>query len=263
MNYMLNGGLGNQLFQLCHIEKLNFNEKDTYSVAFLGFQNIKLSKITKEILCFFNVNEKKDDKFIFLKYYVFKVMHKFGFKNFLFLATDVLNRKSDNEIFCSYFQWLSFNEILSLNSIIVDFFNFDLYEDRCFLHIRGGDYFLPKNAKIYSKLPISYYQKSIEHMISNYNVKKIIIFTNDRSYSQSIIDQLKFQDIEFIFSNNNTAEKDFIDMSKFKNGIISNSTFSFWSVMINNYKRKNVIAPSQWYEKWEYPKFINKEWIKK
>lgn len=261
---MLNGGLGNQLFQLCHIEKLGFKNKDTYSTFFLDMQNIKLSKITKEITVFLGIKENKNNSFIFsyFQYYLFKFMHKFDFKKISIFSTDILKTTSGNEIFCSYYQWINFNDILVSHSKVVNFFNYDLKEDACFMHIRGGDYFLPKNVKVYSKLTISYYQKSIDYMVQNFDIKKIVIFTNDFEYSKSIVKSLSCDELEIVFSQNETAEMDFVDMSMFKYGIISNSTFSFWSIMINNYEKKKVIAPNQWYKKMEYPKFINEEWIK-
>jgi len=38
-------------------------------------------------------------------------------------------------------------------------------------------------------------------------------------------------------------------MSTFKNNIIANSTFSWWSAWINKNKSKKVLYPQQWFSK--------------
>ncbi|EHC0071351.1 alpha-1,2-fucosyltransferase [Escherichia coli] len=51
-------------------------------------------------------------------------------------------------------------------------------------------------------------------------------------------------------------------MSKCKNNIISNSSFSWWAAWLNENKNKTVIAPSKWFKKDIKHDIIPESWVK-
>jgi hypothetical protein len=58
------------------------------------------------------------------------------------------------------------------------------------------------------------------------------------------------------------VELDMLLMSKCKNNIISNSSFSWWAAWLNENKNKTVIAPSKWFKKDIKHDIIPESWVK-
>lgn len=261
MKYFFDGGLGNQLFQIAHLLKLgnrNF-ENIEYSTQFLRNRGLLLSPITKRILENFQIKEVAVSHQRYI-HFVFRSMDKFGFKNLFCFHTDVGKIYNDKTIFVSsYFQHIDFEELKRYNPFIL-FPAKNIHQDKCFIHIRGGDYLTNKNQKIYCKLRSEYYLKAIHLMIDKYEIKKFKIFTNDIELSSEILEDLNLDKVSIDFSENKSGEDDFLEMAEYRYGILSNSTFSFWAALSNDIDNKKIIAPREWYVNMEYPKFINKEW---
>lgn len=105
------------------------------------------------------------------------------------------------------------------------------------IHIRRGDYLNLNDYHIVQD--INYYMSSIK-LLSDSDI--FIVFSDDINWCK---ENLNFDN--FIFIEN---EKDYIElylMSKCKNNIISNSSFSWWGAWLNENKNKKVIAPKKWF----------------
>ena len=126
------------------------------------------------------------------------------------------------------------------------------------VHIRRGDYLSPTLSQYHHAQDISYYEKAMSHFSSDC---KFIFFSDDIEWCKE-----NFVKDNYFFIE---GESDYIDlylMSKMKNNIIANSTFSWWGAWLNSNKNKKVIMPTKWYgpkniEKEDHDMYVE-EWIK-
>lgn len=135
-----------------------------------------------------------------------------------------------------------YSELLSLNSTSI--------------HVRRGDYLNLNDYHIVQD--INYYIDSI-NMLS-FDTELFVVFSDDIDWCK---EKLNFKNIIFIEN-----EKDYIElylMSKCKNNIICNSSFSWWGAWLNENKNKKVIAPKKWFGlkiNEDDSDIIPKNWIK-
>jgi hypothetical protein len=111
-------------------------------------------------------------------------------------------------------------------------------DNTCSIHIRRGDYLkLPNHHPV---CDIDYYVEAMKKMG---NDKYYIIFSDDISWCKENLSFLNNK----IFIEGNTDFQDLYLMSKCKNNIIANSSFSWWGAWLNTNKDKIVIAPKKWF----------------
>lgn len=115
--------------------------------------------------------------------------------------------------------------------------------DYLFIHIRGGDYSTPHALKVHGMLDRNYYDNAI-----NIFAKDTIIhvYTNDIKYAN---DTLAGHELKFVSSKNFIYPdiRDMYLMSRYQNGIIANSTFSYWSAYLGDVKNKKIVCPKNWF----------------
>lgn len=106
--------------------------------------------------------------------------------------------------------------------------------DGCAIHIRRGDYL--KHPDYHHNLELDYYFIAMQQM----KAKKYVIFSDDPEWCKKVF---KGNDFEIYLSKSpyNTLR----DMSRFKQIIIANSTFSWWVAYLSDATR--IIAPSKWF----------------
>lgn len=110
--------------------------------------------------------------------------------------------------------------------------------DTCSIHVRRGDYLSLQN--FHPIQSIEYYKNSIE-MIGN--KKHFLIFSDDINWC---IENFEFLENKTYITGNLDYE-DLYLMSKCKNNIIANSTFSWWGAWLNENENKQVTIPSNWF----------------
>ena len=124
--------------------------------------------------------------------------------------------------------------------------------DAISLHVRRGDYL--KTPGYHPVCPMDYYVKALEIMPK----VKIIVFSDDISWCKN-----NFVGDRFSFSENRTNNQDLEYMSKCKNHIIANSSFSWWGAWLGNYNGITV-APKTWFgpePNLDTKDIIPEEWI--
>jgi len=216
----LQGGLGNQMFQISNV----ISESRKYGMeykfmpqAYTPMQAFQPSKYANNIFRNIDLSMTEDEyaNSLVLNGYFQSVEY---FKEVESDIKKIFSPSSDffNKIYQSYPD-LSCNGTLSI-------------------HIRRGDYLTISD--ILPVVDISYINKAIE-IIGDYS--KVFVFSDDKNWAKEN------------FNNNNfTVVEDLEDyeelwmMSLCMNNIISNSTFSWWGSFLNRNVSKKVIAPSLW-----------------
>ena len=286
---ILNGGLGNQLFQLSLA--LHLKQKYSKKILFYDFRNeykvvhpTSISKILDNRIDFLQKNEipKLIRITIFSKYFIklnnwfFKQFNKKLFPLFLIdhplkniNLTNNLISSSNLSIFIG--TWHStinsydkkiFSSLNISKNILISNTKKRLCESEFIsLHIRRGDYISEKKALNYhGSLSEKYYLKSINFIRSNYQNLPVFIFTDDPKWVRKNFKPLITNSI-LISSSKQSAEVDFLLMTKAKYFIISNSTFSWWAAFISSKKSKLIIVPKQWFKNAEInSNLIYKDW---
>lgn len=130
-----------------------------------------------------------------------------------------------------------------------------LSKNTCSINVRHGDYLrYPNHHPICS---VGYYEDAIKH----FNDTTFLIFSDNINWCKSI-----FTEGNFIFIE---GEEDYIDLyliSMCKNNIIANSSFSWWGSWLNRNENKKIIAPLRWfgsaYNSWKMDDMYTDKMIK-
>lgn len=165
--------------------------------------------------------------------------------NYCYTATHLL---SSNRITFWYGGWHNYRYFNYIDSKLRDVFRFpeqklNVYSSELLsliqkthsvgIHIRRGDYLQGENRKLYGDIcTISYYKQSIEYIKKLVSKPRFFIFSNDAEWVQNNLDISSA-----VYVNDNTGSDSWMDMflmSKCKNLIIANSTFSWWGAYLSN-----------------------------
>ena len=114
------------------------------------------------------------------------------------------------------------------------------------IHVRKNDYINKNNSNIYSNIKLDYYKKAISLIEKKRGISKIYVFTDDILWVKK---NLHINNIVLINDYNLTTVEEFEIMKKYKNIIISNSTFSLWAALLNENNDNLIIAPENWFIK--------------
>lgn len=233
----LMGGLGNYLFQI----------STSYSLSL---------KYKKKLLCDISDTISPHKSY---SEYTSNIFRKINFTNSIgnftpfseksFKYSPIPNIEGNIKLF-GYFQ--SEKYFLNYRKEILELFEIDkiteekinkkygdiLSLDTCSIHIRRGDYL--HLQQYHTVQTMEYYNKAIEKIGFD---KKFLIFSDDIEWC---IDNFIFLKNKTFISNNLDYE-DLYLMSKCKNNIIANSTFSWWGAWMNKNTEKIVIAPKKWF----------------
>lgn len=258
----LKGGLGNQLFQLAagiyFAEMQGTNEIYLYTGSLSQFRTKRffgLMPFTSSLVLNVHIIERKT---LFYNEYVLKLASFFFRKNIVNEENFFLNRASGTIIINGYFQRSefipfhiiakikeSFKAYIDSNSFftevhkkMISLNGIRLMDDSLGVHIRGTDFL--NNGLYCNTNPYETFKRA------KFNEDdKIFVFTDDKEYAKRKLRDFK---CELIFLSEYIDEEiiEFYIMSKFKNFIIANSTFSLSAIIIGMEEYKCIWAPSKW-----------------
>jgi hypothetical protein len=135
----------------------------------------------------------------------------------------------------------------------------NILKNSCSIHIRRGDYIGQTSHHPIQSLEY-YYQGIKEIYGDNVNDVNFLIFSDDIEWCKK---NITLPNIHFIENNINII--DMMLMSKCKNNIIANSSFSWWGAWLNKNVDKKVIAPKKWFGEslrhYNTDDIIPKKWV--
>lgn len=109
------------------------------------------------------------------------------------------------------------------------------------IHIRVGDYTKRKNKYLYV-CNEQYYSNAMKYIYERVENPRIFIFTDNKDIAKDMVDLCE----KAVYIEGTKDYEDLILISKCKNFIISNSTFSWWGAYLSDNKEKIITVPNKW-----------------
>lgn len=260
---IIQGGLGNQLFQIASVleyasthkktavfKNIDFlynhfnHERRTYwSTLFGGKLNV-LSSEEFDKISFTPIYERENNVFRVLPYIGGNVMLYGYFQSYKYISQNTKEKMIDlvhsNEEYVA--------EAKEIYDDIKRSFNIDDDDDMISMHIRRGDYILCE--KYHRNVSNDgYYEKAYDLSCSMSNKQRcVIVFSDDINWCK---ENIKYDRVFFVDISQGRYRSyvsiEFILMSLFKNNIIANSTFSWFASFVGGDDGKIVFVPRQWF----------------
>lgn len=238
----LQGGLGNQMFQIAAATSLAIDNND---IACFDLSKHKIglqgkNAITYQDNIFRNVINKPIDSFVIYQEKRFN-FNKINYINGINLFGYFQSEKYFNENKEYIIDMFSPKKELSNKySEKINTFN-KSNKETVSLHVRRGDYLLFKD--IHPFIGLNYIQSAL----SLFNDCLILVFSDDILWCKENI-KSKNNEIVFLDDTNNDYDDIYL-MSSCDNHILSNSSFSWWGSYLNKNKNKKIVAPKNWFGK--------------
>ena len=247
---IIQGGLGNQLFQIFALMGYCIENKCNYIFP----KNMQIwdkyrHPYWDSFLCELNKNVKPNKLIdLFIEY----IEPNYHYNELpIFTGHTKLNGYFQSELyFNTHFEKIS--NILSIRekqSNIKD--KYIHYENTISLHFRMGDFVNPHHHPIMSD---SYYVNSLNHLIKKTNREEWNVYYACEKEDDNVVlirinnIKEKLKHLTFIKIPNELEDwEQMLLMSCCSHNIIANSSFSWWSAYLNNNKEKIVCTPSVWF----------------
>lgn len=270
----LQGRLGNQLF--IYFAAKYFDERYHKKIIFVSNHSTRLHELGIED----DYQELIMPKNLFraAAFVLFIISEMKFFARYIHFSKDIgyenlINAQIDKIKFISgYFQTFHYAdqsnfaqiEIQQVRLFLQKNFGYDtsfISEKALAIHLRRGDYLLPKNS-YFGVISDSYYLRSIREMLNLYDITEVYIFS-DSPISQNLQNKIKksFPHLKLTDTSNlNSDIQTLALLTCFTYHIISNSTYSWWGAYLSAANKK-VIAPKEWFKDRPAPyKLIPPSW---
>ncbi|MEK7564205.1 MAG: alpha-1,2-fucosyltransferase [Patescibacteria group bacterium] len=275
----LKGGLGNQMFQYALGRVLSLRHNTALGLD-TSFYKLDLIPKRRYDLDLFNITGKVLSKnnipFLYRISQKFRLVDKFipnkGKEKFFHFDPNIFSLGSSLYL-DGYWQSPKYFEgfedaireeftfknplPLKINNLATDIENIN---SLC-IHVRRGDYVGNANHDVFS---MEYYKKGVDYINQQTKIDKIFVFSDDIEWCKN---NLIFEMPVFFVGNEYAGLKDeghMYLMSRCKNFIIANSSFSWWAAWLSVSKNKTVVCPKNWFKDASIntDDLIPKEWIR-
>jgi hypothetical protein len=122
--------------------------------------------------------------------------------------------------------------------------------DSVFIHVRRTDYLLPMNSWM-GIMPMSYYAQAANYLQSRCFNAKFFVFSDDPEWCrQNFPPSFRIVDHNKAGTSGNgpgQEHEDLLLMSLCCHAIIANSSFGWWGAWLGDFLGKIVVAPNQWF----------------
>lgn len=249
---VINGGLGNQLFQYAIARKIGHykNEKvalvnENRSEFPYLLNKFKLDGIEASQVCSHNNSER------FIETLPAKIIPELCSNNFhketkhTFLQgywQAPIYFESIRDILISEIEPKESSCIQTVEGLLTD-------EETCAIHIRRNDRVNVNIKKIYGLCTEKYYLEGIDKLELSLGrgIHKFFVFTDEQEWLNENYRKI-FRDIDDVSVCQSfvPAEEQLYIMSLCDHFIIPNSTFSWWGAWLGKNEEKRVICPNRW-----------------
>jgi hypothetical protein len=248
----LQGGLGNQLFQISlHYWLLDMGYKSKVCPILLNVPYKNVTRRKFETKHFFS-KEEIARLLPFISFMHKKILNlgKIYIEDDLYkLSNNKLQTILESDFLLGYFQSYRLVDRVYeyLRNKLAIKLNFMESNNNLGIHIRGKDYLKSKNKDFHGASTVEYYEQCINVMNQfNRNINRITIYTDDLNYAQSLFGRIKHENFMEFQSSTNPWE----DLDKLKSHrylILTNSSFSWWAgYMAHREYGAKVIFPKMW-----------------
>jgi len=233
----LQGGLGNQMFQIAASVALAKRNNDSYGFNFHD--------------CFTPQQGNTSDNYIKNIFKKIPIISNYPFESFyqepFFSYKELPYSKNLHLVgsFQSEKYFINYKEdiinLFDLSDISVsDFKNEIDFDNNHFtsIHIRRGDYLNGINLSFHSPCSKGYYLNAMKLFPNS----KFIFFSDDMYWVKET-----FVGGNIFYSPFTDELQDFKLMSECENNIIANSTFSWWAAYLNKNVEKKIVGPKNWF----------------
>lgn len=255
----LNGGLGNQLFQVVFAYKLYNESKEKVVLDEVILKNSLFQRFvlrntprTCELRKFsFDMVIYKSSFFKFaLDIIMDFILKKIKCSGFIEYEKNVISSSKNKSNYIGFWQntdSIEYSKYIYFNEDIIDKKNTEIAgklkndEKSVAIHVRRGDY-LTLAKGVYHDLSPDYYNNIIKCLSGS----NFYVFSDDIDW---VKDNLKFDGVVNYISHN-TGINSYLDMylmSKCRVNVIANSTFSWWAAVLNKRNDKVVYSPCYWF----------------
>lgn len=113
----------------------------------------------------------------------------------------------------------------------------------CFLHVRRGDYTLPDRIAYHGNVSLSFYDRAISYIEDRIPGVRFFVFSDDPDWCKAAFPRFTIVD-----HNQEAAHEDLWLMSLCNHAIIPNSTFGWWGCWLGDTQHNRiVIASNRWF----------------
>ena len=255
----LMGGLGNQLFQYA---AGMLQSKTTNGTLLLckATQNNHSKKDYRDIMM--NKGKKYDDTLpphiSFYQDDAFKAWNPYDYKYPILYMYGYFQNYPSLEPILDEFRENILSQIKYQRSIVSK--QYAIKEGDVFIHVRRGDYLNDNNSSIHHVQSLDYYDKAIDMLKKNVDIKRWFIFSDDMKWCKG---QDLFKQLQPIFIEEPDEVYTLAIMSEITTGaIIANSSFSWMGALlgVGTNKKNGVIYPKKWYKN-TTPNLFPTTWI--